>query len=277
MRGRYYNNLLEQHSLCPDCPSPVEVVAFFKRMTGLFFQDFCTAKLQSLDQIKAYEEALRLDFEHLLTRNPENAKNGVNRLSDAFFDSFSSVFDKLSMDIDAMYAGDPAAKSRREVIRSYPGFYSIMAHRIAHAMHEAQVSDLPRIISEYAHSKTGIDIHPSAQIGVSFCIDHGTGVVIGETTWIGDNVKIYQGVTLGALSVNKEDASAKRHPTIENGVVIYAGATILGGETTIGEYSVIGGNVWITKSVPPHTKVYYKAAMEIDQAENLDTYVFKHE
>lgn len=276
MTERYYRNLLEQHALCPDCPTPVEVVAFFKRMTGLFFQDFCIEKLQSVDQIKAYEATLKINFEQLLARNPENALKGVKGLSDVFFDSFPSVFDKLSLDIDAMYAGDPAAKSRREVIRSYPGFYAIMAHRIAHAMHDAQVSDLPRIISEYAHSKTGIDIHPSAQIGMSFCIDHGTGVVIGETTLIGDNVKIYQGVTLGALSVNKEDASSKRHPTIENGVVIYAGATILGGETTIGEHSVIGGNVWITKSVPPHTKVYYKAAMEIDRAEKLDTYVFKN-
>lgn len=276
MSDQYYKNLLDQHSLCPDCPSPVEVVAFFKKLTGLFYQDFSTVKLQSVDQIKAYELALKTDFEQLLLRNPENATKGVKKLAKDFFDSFSSVFDKLAKDIDAMYAGDPAAKSRREVIRSYPGFYAIMAHRIAHAMQDAQVSDLPRIISEYAHSKTGIDIHPAAQIGLSFCIDHGTGVVIGETTVIGDNVKIYQGVTLGALSVNKEDASAKRHPTIEDGAVIYAGATILGGDTIIGENSVIGGNVWITRSVAPHTKVYYKAAMAVDNAEALDTYVFKN-
>ena len=275
MSDQYYKDLLIQHSLCPDCPSPVEVVAFFKRLTGLFFQDFCTVKLQSVDQIKAYELALKADFEQLLGRNPENAIKGVKKLANDFFDAFEGVFLKLSQDIDAMYAGDPAAKSRREVIRSYPGFYAIMAHRIAHAMHDARVSDLPRIISEYAHSKTGIDIHPSASIGLSFCIDHGTGVVIGETSIIGNNVKIYQGVTLGALSVNKEDASAKRHPTIEDGVVIYAGATILGGDTVIGKNSVIGGNVWITKSVPAHTKVYYKAAMAIDKSESLDTFVFR--
>ena len=131
------------------------------------------------------------------------------------------------------------------------------------------IENLPRIITENAHSKTGIDIHPGAQIGKSFCIDHGTGIVIGETTIIGDWVKIYQGVTLGALSVNKEDAKVKRHPTIEDHVVIYAGATILGGNTTVGSNSVVGGNVWLTRSIPARSRVYYKAEMHSEEKHDV--------
>lgn len=273
--ANFYKDLLAEHSLCPDCPSPVEVVDFFKRLCGLFFQDFSSQKFLSQEQIEAYEVELRSEFRVLLSRNPDNFASGVDELNTNFFSTFPNVYSLLTKDIDAMYEGDPAAKSRREIIRSYPGFYAIFAHRIANAMYKAAIKDLPRIISEYAHSKTGIDIHPAASIGTHFCIDHGTGVVIGETSVIGNNVKIYQGVTLGALSVNKEDASSKRHPTIEDNVVIYASATILGGTTVIGAGSIIGGNVWITKSVPPSTKVYYKAAMDIESHEKLDTYIFK--
>ena len=161
------------------------------------------------------------------------------------------------------------------MIRSYPGFYAIAAYRIAHALHKLGVEDLPRIITEHAHSKSGIDIHPGAQIGKSFCIDHGTGIVIGETADIHDHVKIYQGVTLGALSVKKSDADIKRHPTIESHCVLYAGATILGGETIIGHHSVIGGNVWLTKSVAPHSKIYYEAKMNTGKDLDSDTVVFK--
>ena len=161
----------------------------------------------------------------------------------------------------SMYEGDPAAKSESEVVRTYPGFYAIAAYRLAHELHLLGVEGIPRVITEFAHSKTGIDIHPAAKIGEHFCIDHGTGVVIGETTIIGNHVKIYQGVTLGALSVDKSDAEKKRHPTIEDRVVIYAGATILGGETTIGHDSIIGGNVWLTQSVPPQSKIYYQPKM----------------
>jgi serine O-acetyltransferase len=174
-----------------------------------------------------------------------------------------------------MFEGDPAAKSRSEIIRTYPGFYAIAAYRIAHQLHVAGITGIPRIITEHAHSKTGIDIHPAASIGNYFCIDHGTGVVIGETTVIGDHVKIYQGVTLGALSVNKEDAEKKRHPTLEDRVVVYAGATILGGETVIGHDSIIGGNVWITKSVPPNTKIYYQAKMFNGDTNEIDLVIFK--
>nr|WP_246202660.1 serine O-acetyltransferase EpsC [Fulvivirga lutimaris] len=164
-----------------------------------------------------------------------------------------------------MFKGDPAAKSKVEVIKTYPGFYAIAAHRIAHEFQKYNLTLIPRIISEHAHSHTGIDIHPCAQIGEHFCIDHGTGVVIGETTIIGDYVKIYQGVTLGALSVRKEDAKTKRHPTIENNVIIYSGATILGGKTEVGQGSIIGGNVWLTKSVPPNSRLSYSEAINKTQ------------
>ncbi len=165
----------------------------------------------------------------------------------------------LATDVEATYEGDPAAKSHDEVIFSYPGIYAIMVHRVAHQLFELGVPLLPRIMSEHAHSVTGIDIHPGADIGKRFVIDHGTGVVIGETTRIGQNVRIYQGVTLGALSLppnaGEQYRGKKRHPTIEDSVIIYSGATILGGDTIIGARSVIGGNVWLTESVPPDTTV----------------------
>ena len=166
----------------------------------------------------------------------------------------------LVTDVQAAYDGDPAAKNIDEVIISYPGVFAVTIHRIAHQLWRQEIPLLPRMMSEYAHSITGIDVHPGAAIGPSFFIDHGTGVVVGETTTIGERVRIYQGVTLGALSLPKEEVKqlryAKRHPTIEDDVTIYAGATILGGETVIGAGSVIGGSVWITRSVPPGTKVF---------------------
>jgi serine O-acetyltransferase len=165
----------------------------------------------------------------------------------------------LATDVRGAFDGDPAAKSYDEIIFSYPGIYAITVYRMAHELYHLNVPLLPRIMTEYAHSKTGIDIHPGAHIDESFVIDHGTGVVIGETTEIGKNVRIYQGVTLGALSLPKDAGKQlrgkKRHPTIENDVIIYSGATILGGDTIIGARSVIGGNVWITESVPPDTRV----------------------
>ena len=168
----------------------------------------------------------------------------------------------LSKDVRAAYEGDPAAKSHDEIIFSYPGLYAVTVYRIAHQLHHQGITLIPRIMTENAHSLTGIDIHPGAHIGESFFIDHGTGVVVGETAVIGNRVRLYQGVTLGALSLPRDSAKAlrsqKRHPTIEDDAIIYAGATILGGDTVIGARSVIGGNVWITDSVPPDTKVFLK-------------------
>jgi len=180
--------------------------------------------------------------------------------AEAFIARLPGVREVLATDVVAAYEGDPAAACHDEIIFSYPGLYAIMTYRLAHELHALGVPLIPRIMTEHAHSRTGIDIHPGTRIGPSFFIDHGTGVVVGGTALIGANVKLYQGVTLGAFSFDKDDAGrlvrhTKRHPTIEDDVVVYAGATILGGETIIGRGSVIGGNVWLTHSVPPGTRV----------------------
>lgn len=173
----------------------------------------------------------------------------------ALIEAIPGIREKLMLDVAAIFNGDPAAKSKEEVILSYPGLQAILTYRVAHFLHVNGVPVIPRIMSEHIHGRTGIDINPGAEIGDSFFIDHGTGIVIGETSIIGNNVKIYQGVTLGALSVKKELMNKKRHPTIEDDVTIYAGATILGGQTVIGKGSVIGGNTWVTESVPAGTKL----------------------
>lgn len=196
-------------------------------------------------------------MESLVPLDPHLKDDGHLRV-EKFFDSFTEIAAKLDQDVIAAFNGDPAAYSKEEIIITYPGFYAVCIYRFAHALHQLKVPLLPRLMSEYAHEKTGIDIHPGAQIGESFFIDHGTGVVIGETSIIGKNVKIYQGVTLGALSVKKKLQSIKRHPTIENDVVIYANSIILGGETVVGRGSIIGGNVWLTESIPPGTVVFNK-------------------
>ncbi len=181
------------------------------------------------------------------------------RIASVVLESVPALRKTLSVDVGAAYDGDPAARSYDEIIFSYPGLFAITVYRIAHGLFLEEVPLLPRIMTEYAHNKTGIDIHPGAHIGERFVIDHGTGVVVGETTNIGKNVRIYQGVTLGAHSLPREAGNRlrgkKRHPTIEDDVIIYSGATILGGDTLIGARSVIGGNVWLTKSIPPDTKV----------------------
>lgn len=176
-----------------------------------------------------------------------------------FFEAVPGLYALLVKDAEAIVNFDPAATSIEEVFVAYPGFFATAVYRIAHQLYGQQIPTLPRILSEYAHSKTGVDIHPGATIGSSFFIDHGTGIVIGETTTIGDQVKIYQGVTLGALNVTKALASAKRHPTIADNVIIYSGATILGGDTLIGHDSIIGGNVWLTQPVAPYSVVYQKS------------------
>jgi serine O-acetyltransferase len=179
-----------------------------------------------------------------------------------FIEDLPGIYGALILDAHATCEADPASQSVDEVILAYPGFYALACYRFAHALAQRGVALLPRLITETAHRVTGIDIHPGARLGRSIAIDHGTGIVIGETTTIGDRVRLYQGVTLGALSVKKELARTKRHPTIEDDVVIYANATILGGETTVGHSSVIGGNVWLTHSVPPHSVVTNVAVSE---------------
>jgi serine O-acetyltransferase len=187
----------------------------------------------------------------------EDCRGEAEEIVRALLEGIPEIRRKVNRDVMAAFRGDPAARSQEEVILSYPGVEAILIHRIAHELWTRDVAMIPRMMSEHIHGVTGIDIHPGAVIGDSFFIDHGTGVVIGETAVIGNNVKLYQGVTLGALSVQKELANKKRHPTIEDEVTIYAGATILGGRTVIGRGSIIGGNVWLTDSVPPNSRIYH--------------------
>jgi serine O-acetyltransferase len=204
-----------------------------------------------------------LTYDHWMGRTDRKlpAGSGEEVLLSLFRD-IPEIRRLVNADVRAAYDGDPAAKNVEEIVFSYPSIEAIVAYRIANRLFRAGVPMIPRIVTEHAHARTGIDISPGAQIGERFFIDHGTGVVIGETTVIGDDVKLYQGVTLGALSVPNRDEQGKRHPTLENGVTIYAGATILGGETVIGAGSVIGGNVWLTKSVPPGSRVFGKGRGE---------------
>jgi serine O-acetyltransferase len=273
----FYQKLYQTHQACPTCPAPAEVSKFYVDLLGALFPDFNQLSHLSQQEFIQFMESLQAELENLLRHNPAKENGDPVKIAHKFFDALPEVYQRLQDDIDAMFEGDPAAKSRSEVIRTYPGFYAIAAYRIAHELQRLEVTGIPRIITEHAHSKTGIDIHPAARIGKHFCIDHGTGIVIGETTVIGHYVKLYQGVTLGALSVNKEDAERKRHPTLEDHVVVYAGATILGGETIIGHDSTIGGNVWLTKSVPPHSKIYYQAKMFNGETDQIDHVVFRQE
>lgn len=193
--------------------------------------------------------------------------------TEEFFEKLYAIREKLVKDAELILTFDPAAYSLEEVILTYPGFLAIIVYRLAHELYKKRIPIIPRMMAEWAHSKTGIDINPGATIGSPFFIDHGTGVVIGETTVIGNNVKIYQGVTLGALSVRKDDAQTKRHPTIEDNVVIYAGSTILGGDTVIGHDSIIGGNTWITDSIPSCSIVYHNNTIIVsDRKERAPCY-----
>ena len=205
-----------------------------------------------VDQI---ERALTYDAWMGRTERVLPAGSGENVVL-ALFGAIPELRRRINADVTAAYAGDPAARNVEEIVFSYPSIEAVAAYRIAHLLWRAGVPMIPRIITEHAHSRTGIDISPGAQIGERFFIDHGTGVVVGETTVIGSDVKLNQAVTLGALSVPRRDEGGKRHPTIEDGVTIYAGATILGGDTVIGAGSIIGGNVWLTRSVPPGSKVF---------------------
>lgn len=209
-------------------------------------------------------------------------QDAVNRTLD-FLGRIPSIREKLNSDVQAAYEGDPAAGTFDEIILSYPGLFAIAIYRAAHELYHLEVPFIPRIMTEFAHRSTGIDIHPGAHIGDSFFIDHGTGVVIGETTVIGNNVRLYQGVTLGALSFKKDKdgrivKGGKRHPTIEDNVVIYAGATILGGDTVVGKASVVGGNVWLLESVPAGTTVTHQTPKLIykgrDEALLKDSYMY---
>lgn len=236
-------------------PSRLKVHQFIDGLTHYLFPVVDDVKLFMLEH-QPMQYKLRHQLLEMLKVGQCNQGLSPEEVVDIFFGKLPSVRDLLLKDAEMILQFDPAAESLEEVILSYPGFLAIMVHRLAHELHLCPVPVLPRMISEWAHSKTGIDIHPGATIGCPFFIDHGTGVVIGETSVVGDNVKVYQGVTLGAAAVKKDEAKLKRHPTIQDNVVLYAGSTILGGSTVIGHDSIIGGNTWVTRSVPPFSLVY---------------------
>jgi serine O-acetyltransferase len=212
-----------------------------------------------------------LDAQVALSMSQEQQLGNPNDVTTSFLHALPGIRAALILDVTALFEGDPAVRSRAEIILAYPGLRAIVVYRVAHYFWQSGCRLLARLMSELMHQTTGIDIHPGAQIGKSFYIDHGTGVVIGETTIIGDHVKIYQGVSLGALSVAKRMQDNKRHPTIENHVTIYAGATILGGDTVVGHHSVVGGNVWLVKSVPPHSIVEHEASVRVGIRGKVDS------
>ena len=255
--------LFEQYnSFRKEVPSMNKSHRFIDNLIYFLFP-FKIDKKCSLPLIDLNLAQLQLDFKDLLNPLESVLEEPVNELNSKFFSCIPAIYESLIQDAQLFVDFDPAARSRESVILYYPGFYAISVYRLSHELYRLKIPYLPRMISEYSHSKTGIDIHPAAKIGEYFMIDHGTGIVIGETSVIGRDVKMYQGVTLGALSVNKSMAQQKRHPTIQDNVVIYSGATILGGSTVIGEGSVIGGNVWLTQSVPPGSLVYHNPEITV--------------
>ncbi|MCI5949048.1 MAG: serine acetyltransferase [Oscillospiraceae bacterium] len=257
---------MKRHGATPDRR---EVIKVIKDLQSLLFPDYYRHS-EGSENVLSQTELLLNIYNRLAKQikgacifSGENKECCAEKICDAFIKRLPFVKSMLIKDIEALYEGDPAAKCREEVLICYPGFYAISIYRIAHELYSLGVPLIPRIMTEFAHEKTGIDIHAGAKIGEYFFIDHGTGIVVGETTTIGNMVKIYQGVTLGAKSF-KTDASGnpvkniKRHPDIGNNVVIYANATILGGDTKIGDNCVIGGNVWLTHSVEAGSTVSYE-------------------
>ena len=232
-------------------------------VTGLYNTLFLPQHIDTEEQLQQDFEKLNKALFELILSGVNHDESWAKKQTEVFFDELSNIYHTLILDAGSILEFDPATESLEEILLSYPGFFATYVYRISHQLWMQEVNTLPRVISEYSHSKTGVDIHPGAEIGKHFFIDHGTGIVIGETTVIGDHVKIYQGVTLGALNVSKEFANQKRHPNIEDNVIIYSGATILGGNTTVGKDSIIGGNVWITQSVPANSLVYNKSEIKI--------------
>ena len=263
MTNTFLEEILNKQSQREPVPSNDVIAGWALELIYILYPEKSQYSYQSKEAIK--DSFAKLEAELVQIMNATKACSDCNNeaLSKTFFTNLPSIYYLLNTDVQAIHLGDPAAHTVFEVVRAYPGFYGLCFYRIAHALNQLQVPLLPRILTEYAHSKTGIDIHPAAVIGEYFMIDHGTGIVIGETAVIGKNVKMYQGVTLGALSINKSMALQKRHPTIEDNVVIYSGATILGGDTVIGAGSVIGGNVWLTQSVPQGSLVYHNPEITI--------------
>ncbi len=254
----FYQHIYQKQQAVIDMPSNKAIAHWAVSLLHLLFPEQNSKPVNSIEEIESAFKQSEADLYLLLFKAKACSNCDIKKISARFFLNLPDIYQKMLTDAQAILDGDPAAKSMNEVIRTYPGFFAICIYRIANDLWVQGIPLIPRILTEHAHSKTGIDIHPGAFIDEYLHIDHGTGIVIGETCRIGKHVKLYQGVTLGALSVEKNMANTQRHPTIEDHVIIYAGATILGGETTIGHNSVIGGNVWLTTSVAPYTTVYHQ-------------------
>jgi serine O-acetyltransferase len=250
--------LSEYESFRKDVPSMLKAHSFTENLINFLFP-FKIDRKCTMPQIELNLAQLQIDFRDLIGPLENTLEKPISEITLDFFIKIPGIYKKLMDDARHFLDFDPAARSVESVILYYPGFYAITVYRLAHVLSKLRIPFLPRMMSEYAHSKTGIEIHPGAEIGENFFIDHGTGIVVGETAIIGNNVKIYQGVTLGAIMVDKSMRGTKRHPTIEDNVIIYSGSSILGGDTIIGHDTVIGGNVWLTKSVPPYSVVYHES------------------
>ena len=263
MNEEFYRQILNKQQHAQAVPSNKAITRWALQVIHLLYPEQSKQVFISVDELKQEIQKLETELCQIMDATKACSNCNSENLAKDFFENLPELYRILNTDIQAIFTGDPAARSEFEVIRTYPGFFAISFYRLAHELYKYEVPLLPRILTEYAHSKTGIDIHPAAEIGEYFYIDHGTGTVIGETTQIGKNVKLYQGVTLGALSVAKSMAYIKRHPTVEDNVIIYSGATILGGDTVIGHDSIIGGNVWLTTSVEPNSTVYHTPRVKV--------------
>lgn len=263
MNEEFYLHIYNKQSQIEAVPSNLEIAEWAVSLLNLVYPERLTNPSHTLAEIKKYFGHSEQELLHILQKTKACTTCNHHVIAETFYNELPELFRQMNTDVTATLSGDPAARSEFEIIRTYPGFLAISIYRIAHKLLKMGIPLIPRVLTEYAHSATGIDIHPGAEIGEYLFIDHGTGLVIGETTKIGNHVKLYQNVTLGALSVEKFMADTKRHPTIEDHVIIYSGATILGGDTVIGENSVIGGNVWLTKSVPSNSTVYHQSAMKV--------------
>lgn len=289
------HNYTTEEVLCLDCairlPNRNIIIEIIKDIRQLMFPKYFAHEGSNYNipkyfigqKLSQIYEKLTLQIQAALSYKKQciECETVAQEISMKFLDKLPIIQKFLIKDVQAAFDGDPAAKSKEDIIFSYPGLFAIFVYRVAHELYKLDIPFIPRIMSEYAHNKTGIDINSGAVIGESFFIDHGTGVVIGETTNIGDNVKIYQGVTLGALSTRNGQllAGIKRHPTIEDNVTIYSGASILGGETVIGKNSIIGGNAFIVQSVPPDTRVSVKSPeltfkIKSEENNNQKEYIF---
>ena len=253
-------------------PNKKEIINFIKDMRSIIFPGYFSVDSSASvfpehyvayrlnDLYDCLQEQIEIAFLYQ-GEEEQKAKEHAEQITERFFANVPEIQRMLLTDLQAGFDGDPAAKSKEEIIFSYPGLFAIYVYRLAHVLYKEEIPFIPRVMSEYAHGRTGIDINPGATIGEYFFIDHGTGVVVGETTEIGNNVKLYQGVTLGALSTRKGQqlANVKRHTTIRDNVTIYSNSTVLGGETVVGENTIIGGNTFITESIPANTKVSAKS------------------